>query len=89
MIVGAVNDDHEAIIRLTVHRREGPSVAIDAILDTGFTGHLTLPSTVIAALGSTWRRRGRALLADGSSRDFDVYEAQIEWDGTMSIPWSG
>jgi predicted aspartyl protease len=82
MIIGAVNDDLEATIRLVVRRPGGTSLAIDAIIDTGFTGHLTLPSAIIAALGLPWRRRGRAQLADGSTHVFNVYEAQIDWDGT-------
>lgn len=36
---------------------------------------------MIAALGLPWRRRGRALLADGSESVFDIYEATVIWDG--------
>jgi predicted aspartyl protease len=28
-----------------------------------------------------WRRRGRALLADGTESVFDIYEATVVWDG--------
>ncbi len=40
-----------------------------------------MTSKDIAELGLPWRRRGRALLADGSSTVFDVYEATVVWDG--------
>lgn len=36
---------------------------------------------MIAELGLPWRRRGRAVLADGSQSIFDVHEATVLWDG--------
>ncbi|WP_231936163.1 hypothetical protein [Fischerella sp. NIES-3754] len=38
---------------------------------------------MITTLGLTWKRRGRAILADGSDCIFDVYEAVIVWDGQL------
>jgi clan AA aspartic protease len=80
VIVGSVNASREAIVGLTVH---GPRVreGIEAVVDTGFSGFLTLPPPLIAALGLPFRRRGRAVLADGSESLFDVYEAAVIWDG--------
>ena len=43
MIEGAVNGNAEAIIRLTLRAATGATQEIDAIIDTGFTGDLTLP----------------------------------------------
>jgi predicted aspartyl protease len=34
-------------------------------------------------LGLRWRSTGRFLLADGSDRIFDVYEAKVVWDGKL------
>ena len=31
-------------------------------------------------LGLPWRRRGRALLADGSESVFDIYEGTVVWE---------
>lgn len=50
-------------------------------MDTGFTGLLTLPRTLIATLDLPFRKRGRAVLADGSEILFDIHEAEIVWDG--------
>lgn len=36
---------------------------------------------VEVGLDLVWRRRGRALLADGSESIFDIYEAIVIWDG--------
>jgi predicted aspartyl protease len=36
---------------------------------------------LVSHLGLRWRRRVRALLADGSESVFDIYEATVIWDG--------
>ena len=54
---------------------------IEAIIDTGFDGCLSLPSSLIVLLSLAWRERGRALLADGSETVFDIYEGIVLWDG--------
>jgi len=81
MITGIVTAYRQAIIRLTVRGPEGQEQEIEAVIDTGFDGSLTLSPPLIAALGLVWRRRGRALLADGSESLFDIHEAIVVWDG--------
>jgi clan AA aspartic protease len=80
MITGVVTANHEATIPLVVHGAHGQQETIDAVIDTGFTGSLTLPSMLITALGLSWRGRQRVMLGDGSLRFFDVYAATILWD---------
>ncbi len=82
MIAGVVSDTLQALIRLTIRGTGGGTQEIEALIDTGYNGELTLPPTVIAVLGLVWRRRGRALLADGSTSIFDTYEGIVAWDGT-------
>jgi clan AA aspartic protease len=78
------------VIRLTVRGPAGQEQEIEAIIDTGFDGWLSLPSSIIARLGLVWRRRGRALLADGSESVFDIFEATVDWDGeARRIPVDG
>jgi clan AA aspartic protease len=81
MITGSVNADYEAVIRLFVQGPAGPAHEIDAIIDIGFNGFLTLPPTLVTALGLTRRSRGRALLANGSEELFDIYGVPVLWDG--------
>ena len=81
MITGAVNADYEAIIRLLVQGPAGPAHEVDAIIDTGFNGFLTLPPALVTALGLMRRSRGRALLANGSEELFDIYGVTMLWDG--------
>ena len=81
MIAGTVTANREAVIRLTVQGPARRKQGIDVVIDTGFDGWPSLPPALIALLGLPWRRRGRAILADGSDTLFDIYEATVLWDG--------
>jgi clan AA aspartic protease len=81
MIAGVVNANREAIIRLVVTGPTGQQQDTEAIIDTGFTGFLTLPPARVATLGLSWRSRQPGILADGSVDIFDVYVASVMWDG--------
>jgi clan AA aspartic protease len=85
MMTGIVNSNREATIRLVVRSAHGREHEIEAIIDTGFTGSLSLPSAFITDLGLVWYGRAQAILADGSVHVFDVYAATIIWDGQERI----
>jgi clan AA aspartic protease len=57
-------------------------VDVDAVVDSGFTASLTLPTTAVAALGLVRQSGGGAVLADGSIQPFDIYAAEVDWDGS-------
>lgn len=82
MIVGIVRG-REPLIRLTIRGFRGRQQEIEAVVDSGYTGWLTLPPTIIATLNLRWRTFGRGILADGSVSSFDVYQAKVEWDGRV------
>jgi clan AA aspartic protease len=82
MITGIVQSG-ECRIRLLVKGRQGREQAIDAVIDTGYTGSLTLPPALIHTLGLRWQAVDRFRLADGSICVFDVYEAKVVWDGRV------
>jgi clan AA aspartic protease len=87
MITGIVNPDFEPIIPLSICGSDGKVYTQDAIVDTGFNGWLSLPPDLIAQLDLKWKRRGRAILGDGSECVFNVYEAVLVWDGNfLTIP---
>ena len=81
MIRGVVTSDVQAVVRLRVQRPAGQEEEIHGVIDTGFNGSLTLPPGLIVTLGLDWRRRSRAILADGTESIFDTYEATVVWDG--------
>ena len=82
MIVGIVQG-REPLIRLTIRGYRGRRQEIEAVVDSGYTGWLTLPPTAIAALNLRWQTFGRGILADGSVSSFDVYQEKVVWDGRV------
>ncbi len=54
MITGMVNANREATIRFMVIGPQGHQQEIEAIIDTGFTGSLTLSPLLVATLGLAW-----------------------------------
>lgn len=87
MITGVVDDQGQATVRLALFGPRRRVREIDAILDTGFTGELTLPRALVAALALPFHGLGRALLADGSETLFDIHRAAVEWDGRRRRVW--
>jgi clan AA aspartic protease len=83
MISGYVNTDREAIVQLVVLGGNKQNKGIKAVVDTGYTGFLTLPSATITTLGLTWYMQQEGILGDGSLCMFNVYEASVIWDGEV------
>ena len=83
-MIGSVTEEFDAVVRLAVRGSQGQLEPFDAVIDTGFNGWLSLPPSMINDLELRWKRQGRAILADGSERDFDIYDAVISWNGQLS-----
>ncbi len=81
MIEGVVNAAYEPVVSLAVQGHAGQTREIEAVIDTGFTGFLTVTPALAAELGLDFRGTGRATLADGSEVTFDVYDVAVLWDG--------
>ena len=81
MIEGAVNAAYEAVITLPLRGPAGQTQEIDAVIDTGFNGALTLPPALVSALRLPWVGHSRATLGDGSEVAFDVWGVTVLWDG--------
>ncbi len=82
-MIAGVFSDREARVPLTVLGPNGKSQGVAAILDTGFSGFLTLPASVIEALELPWLGRGQALVGDGTHQAFDLYVATVVWGDTL------
>ena len=80
MMQGYVNQNFEATI-LVVIRNGDKLKSINAVIDTGFTGFLSLPNNIINELDLSWSYRDRGTLGDGSEVLFDIYDAIAIWDG--------
>ena len=79
MIRGVVTR-YEGIVRLSVFGRRGQRETVEAVVDTGYDGFLTLPPTMIRELELEWLSNGHAILADGSECLFDLHEGEVIWD---------
>ena len=66
---------------MTIRGAAEQEIKVEAVIDTGFDGSLSLHPSLLAVLGLALRRRGRAVLADGRESIFDIHEGVIIWDG--------
>jgi clan AA aspartic protease len=81
MMQGVVNLRREATLTVVVGSSNQNVQAIEAVIDTGFTGFLSLPSAIITTLNLPWSASDIVTLGDGSETLFDLYTAVVIWDG--------
>ena len=63
MIQGVVNAAYEPVVTLTLQGPSGQSPKIEAVVDTGFSEFLTLPSVLVSEMGLSPVTRASATLA--------------------------
>jgi clan AA aspartic protease len=83
MMMENVNSHREAIIQFAVLGENNQRQAIRAVIDTGYTGFLTLPSAIITSLELMWYMQEEGILGNGSLCLFNVFEATVIWDGHL------
>jgi clan AA aspartic protease len=76
MTTGFFTAEREPALSLEAVGPEG-SRSFDAIIDTGFTGELTLPSDWIEDLGLPYAGVEEMMLADGRFRDTAMYDGYV------------
>jgi hypothetical protein len=74
MMTGVVNADLEPLLRLTVRDAGSRPHDVEVVIDTGFNGFLTLPPTLIAALGLPWLCRHQ-----GNSQTVASWRLTFTW----------
>ena len=82
MITGAVHS-REARIPLEVAGLNQVPQPIEAVIDTGFNGSLTLPETLIREMDLPFAGHRRGMLADGTIARLSLYLATVTWHGTQ------
>lgn len=81
MITGVVNSTLAATVHLVVHGSNGQEEDIEAVIDTGFNGFLTLSPALVQRLGLPHLGQSRVVLASGQEEILDLYEVTLLWDG--------
>ena len=82
MIKGFVNANHEAVVPLSLRGPGGQTREVNAVIDTGYSGFLTLPAALVADLGLPYAFNSSATLADDTEVGFQVHRATVLWDGS-------
>ena len=85
MMQGWVNQNCEAMLPIVVGRANNPTQLVEALIDTGFTGFLSLPLSMIESLGLPWIFSDSVTLGDGSEVVFQMYRATVIWDGQFKV----
>ncbi len=80
MITGTIRNG-EAVVELQVSGPGQTPQQVEAAIDTGYNGYLTLPGDLVSALQLPFAGHRRATLADGSVTRLDVYLASVAWHG--------
>ena len=77
---GRVEELH-ALLPITFRLPDKPDFTIEFVVDTGYTGYLTLPLAAVKLLDLSFEYDLPANLADDSEVLVSVYSANIMWNG--------
>lgn len=80
MMTGNVRARH-VLVPITFRLSTLPDITLEFVVDTGFTGILTLPPDTVVAMGLPFLHRIPAQLADGSFVEVSIHSATILWQG--------
>ncbi|MFO7902902.1 MAG: clan AA aspartic protease [Planctomycetota bacterium] len=81
---GSVDGNGRALLSVRIASDpQSQAVAIEAWIDTGFSGDLVLPQVVIDALGLVQSGTVDAVLADGSQIEVRTYTCHVDWFGEV------
>ena len=73
----------EALVEVGVAGRSRVFQSMEVVVDTGFTGWLTMPGDVIGQIGLVSPGQRPTILAPGHELLFDIYAALVDWDGQI------
>ncbi len=84
MITGRV-ENRQALIPITYRLPGQPDLVIEHVVDTGFTGQLTLPAPAVTKMGLPFAHSRGVKLANDSSEEVPFHRATIVWEGQESV----
>jgi clan AA aspartic protease len=81
VIQGTVNTQNEPVIFLTIRGFQGQELNTEAVIDTGFSGHLSLTPEQRDFLKLLPSEVADSTLADGTIKTVLLYTVIVVWDG--------
>ena len=81
MVEGVVNSRLEAVVSLSLSGTLGNNREVEAVVDTGFSEFLILPTELARELGLAFGGVTLMILADGEKQYFEYYNVTVMWDG--------
>jgi len=85
MMQGWMNQNCEAMLPIVVGHGNTTNRMVEALIDTGFTGFLSLPLSMIESMELPWIFSDSVTLGDGSEVTFQMYRATVIWDGQLKV----
>ena len=82
-IRGSVNRDLELVVSVELADANGELHALPVVVDTGFSGELALPRSVIEFLGLPLNEEVTLILASGQRMNTAAYDGRIHWHGRL------
>ncbi len=79
------SDGSEPRITLRARDASGQYALVEAVIDTGFTGEITLPPGTVESLSLKFQGDGTGTLADGSVESFEIYRVTLLWHGVPRL----
>lgn len=76
-IMGICTSSLELVIDITVTNQHHNSVDLTAVIDTGFSGAVSIPTLVVKKLALPFVRHVTGYLADGSRCAVSLYSARV------------
>ena len=81
MVEGVVNARLEAVVPFSLSGPLGRTRTIEAVVDTGFSEFLIIPTRLATELGLAFGGVTLMILADGEKQYFEYYNVTVMWDG--------
>ena len=76
MIRGHVNAARQPVIPLQIFGADGRAETVEAVVDTGFDGSLTLPPDLVTRLDLPFGMTRPYVMGDGRTVDIDVHRTR-------------
>ncbi len=80
MIIGRVNARLQSIVSITIRGPQAQEQTLEARVDSGFNGWLTLPPDIVTQLGLPAHYQDVIVLANGEQVNVVTYQATLLWD---------